>query len=166
MCPAVSTPIAKPVINAPNKRAEFGIVAERNNSLVSTASVFCKTTITTIRTTPAMPTIFNLLTLSFNVTSLAVPVNRVGIGVVGNSALKTRNNSAFGTLGACFLGVYFLTVYFPRRSVLSVSFIVSLVESNKSKPCPSPSPSSKPPPFSVGGLLLSRLSIRRGGGCL
>jgi hypothetical protein len=82
-------------------------------------------------------------------------------GATGNSGLETRNSSAFGTFGACFLAVDFLMVYFPRRSVISVSFIVSLVESNKSKPCPSPSPSSMPPLFSAVGLLLSRLSDRR-----
>ena len=46
MCPAVNTPIAKPMINVPNKRAAFGNVTVKNSNFVSTACVFCKTTIT------------------------------------------------------------------------------------------------------------------------
>jgi hypothetical protein len=46
----------------------------------------------------------------------------------GTVGFETRNSSAFGTLGACFLCVYFLMVYFPRRCVVFVSFRVSLVE--------------------------------------
>jgi hypothetical protein len=66
MCPAVSTPIAKPMINVPNKRAAFGIVTVRKSSFVSTACVFCKTTTTTIKAMTATPTIFNLLIVRFN----------------------------------------------------------------------------------------------------
>ncbi len=36
MCPAVNTPIAKPMINVPNRSAAFGNVSVRNSSCVST----------------------------------------------------------------------------------------------------------------------------------
>ena len=60
ICPAVNTPIAKPMINVPNNRAAFGKVIVKNSSFVSTACVFCKTTITANKAMTAIAMNFSL----------------------------------------------------------------------------------------------------------
>ncbi len=63
MCPAVNTPIANPMINVPNNMAALGSVTVKNNNLVSTACVFCKTTITTTNTMRAIAKTFSFCTI-------------------------------------------------------------------------------------------------------
>ena len=66
ICPAVRTPIAKPMIKVPNNKAAFGIVTVRNSKFVSTACVFCNTTIKTNKLVTAMATDFTLLSVPLN----------------------------------------------------------------------------------------------------
>jgi len=72
MYPAVNTPIAKPMINVPNNSAAFGNVSVKNSNFVSTACVFCKTTMTANKAMTAIATNFNLFIVSFNMVSSRV----------------------------------------------------------------------------------------------
>lgn len=49
MCPAVSTPIAKPTINVPNRSAALGIVTVRNKALPKNSWVNCGCLVILIR---------------------------------------------------------------------------------------------------------------------
>src|SRR6478672_12351680 len=60
MCPAVKTPMAKPIIKVANSNAAFGSVNVTNSNFVSTFCVFCSTTTTANNAMRPMATNFSL----------------------------------------------------------------------------------------------------------